>query len=136
VYRQLTHDHDQEARGRNRSSTGASVCPPDSSKGTGHWDAFCGSAVSQTELVCFRWNEGTTPERVDEVAAALRELPGLIPEIRSFKCGPDVGVNAGNWDFAVVAEFDSIDDQTIYPDHPEHQRVITDLVAPIRAAVQ
>jgi hypothetical protein len=84
-------------------------------------------------VVCFRWNEGTTPGQVGEVAAALRELPGLIPEIRSFKCGPDVGVNAGDWDFAVVAEFDSIDDQTSYRDHPEHQRVITDLVAPIRA---
>jgi hypothetical protein len=35
----------------------------------------------------------------------------------------------GNWDFAVVAGFDSIDDQTIYRDHPEHQRVITDLSA-------
>ena len=67
------------------------------------------------------------------MTAALRELPGLIPEIRSFKWGPDVGVNAGSWDFAVVAEFDSIDDQTIYGDHPEHQRVITDLIAPIRA---
>jgi iron complex transport system substrate-binding protein len=39
---------------------------------------------------------------VDEVAAVLRGLPGLISEIRSFKCGPDVGVNAGNWDFAVI----------------------------------
>jgi hypothetical protein len=33
----------------------------------------------------------------------------------------------------VVAEFDPVDDQTIYRDHPEHQRVITDLIAPIRA---
>jgi hypothetical protein len=49
--------------------------------------------------------------------AALCQLPGLIPEIRSFKCGPDVGVNPGNWDFAVAAEFDSIDDQTVYRDH-------------------
>jgi hypothetical protein len=69
----------------------------------------------------------------DEVAAALRELQELIPEIRSFKCGPDVGVNPGDWDFAVVAALDSIDDPTIYLDHPEHQRVITDLIAPIRA---
>jgi hypothetical protein len=84
-------------------------------------------------VVMFRWNEGTAPQQVDEVAAALRELPGLIPEIRSFRCGPDVGVNAGNWDFAVVAEFDNIDDQTVYRDHPEHQRVIADLITPIRA---
>jgi hypothetical protein len=26
-----------------------------------------------------------------------------------------------------------LDDQTIYRDHPEHQPVITDLIAPIRA---
>jgi len=39
----------------------------------------------------------------DEVTAALRELSGLTPEIRSFKCGPDVGVNPGDWDFAVAA---------------------------------
>jgi Stress responsive A/B Barrel Domain len=30
-------------------------------------------------------------------------------------------------------DFDSTDDQTIYRDHPVHQRVITDLIAPIRA---
>ena len=77
--------------------------------------------------------EGTTPAQVDEVDAALCELPGLIPEIRSFKFRPDLGVNAGNWDSAVVADFNSIDDQTIYSDHLEHQRVITDLIAPIRA---
>jgi hypothetical protein len=53
-------------------------------------------------VVCFRWKEGTTPEQVDEVAAAPREFPGLIPEIRSFKCRPDLGVHARNWDLAVV----------------------------------
>jgi hypothetical protein len=66
-------------------------------------------------VVCFRWKEGMTPEPV------------------AFKFGPDMGVNAGNWDSAVVADFDSIDDQTINSAHLEHQRVITDLIAPIRA---
>src|SRR5262245_6017440 len=74
-------------------------------------------------VLCFRWNEGTTTEQVDELAAALRALPSKIPEIRSFTCGPDVGVNEGNWHFAVVAEFDDIADQTTYRDHPEHVRV-------------
>jgi hypothetical protein len=84
-------------------------------------------------VVCFRWNEGTTRDQVEEVAAALRALPDAIPEIRSFRCGSDVGVNEGNWDFAVVAEFDDIADQTTYRDHPAHQRVIAELIAPIRA---
>jgi hypothetical protein len=84
-------------------------------------------------VVCFRWNEGTTGQQVDELTAALRALPAEIPEIRAFRCGTDLGVNAGNWDFAVVADFDSIEDQTTYRDHPAHQRVIAELIAPIRA---
>ena len=73
------------------------------------------------------------PNRWTRWPLCCASSPGLVPEIRWFKCGPDIGVSAGNWDFAVVAEFHSMDDQTIYRDHPEHQRVITDLVAPIRA---
>jgi hypothetical protein len=85
-------------------------------------------------VVCFQWKEGTMREQeVDEVATAQRELLGPFPEVRSFKCGLDLGVNAGDRDFAMVAEFDSIDDQTIYRDYPPHQRVITDLIVPIRA---
>lgn len=78
--------------------------------------------------------EGTTPEPVDEVAAALRELPGLVPgkSARS-SLGPTWPASRGDWDFAVIADFDLINGQTIYRDHPEHQRVITDLVAAIRA---
>jgi hypothetical protein len=84
-------------------------------------------------VVMFRWIEGATPDQIQAVADALRALPGKIPEIRSFACGPDVGINAGNWDFAVVAEFDTIEDQTIYRDHPDHVAVIDTELAAIRA---
>jgi hypothetical protein len=84
-------------------------------------------------VVLFRWNDGTTQQQVDDLAAHLRALPSKIPEIRSFRCGPDVGINEGNWQFAVVAEFDTIADQTIYRDHPAHQWVIDEKIAPIRA---
>jgi hypothetical protein len=84
-------------------------------------------------VVLFRFNEGTTADQIEDLAASLRALPGQIPEIRSFRCGPDVGVNDGNWEFAVVAEFDSIEDQTTYRDHPAHVKVIDEKIAPIRA---
>jgi len=84
-------------------------------------------------VVAFRWIPEATPAQIDAVTAALRALPGKIPEIRSFRCGPDVGVNDGNWDYAVVAEFDSLEDQTIYRDHPEHRAVIDNELAAIRA---
>lgn len=92
-----------------------------------------------THVIAFCWIPGTTPEQVEAVAAALRALPAQIPELRSYKVGPDAGAADGNWDFAVVAEFDDEDGWRAYAQHPAHQRVVHDLVGPIRgerAAVQ
>jgi hypothetical protein len=44
-----------------------------------------------------------------------------------------------NFDFVVVAEFDSADDWKIYDTHPEHNRVRKEVLGPFiaeRAAVQ
>jgi hypothetical protein len=90
-------------------------------------------------VVMFRWSEGTTDDDVTAMAAALSKLPDAIPELRGYHHGPDARVNEGNWDYVVVADCDSVDDYLVYRDHPAHQRVIADHIAPIRkerAAVQ
>ncbi|GAA4526056.1 MULTISPECIES: Dabb family protein [Nonomuraea] len=90
-------------------------------------------------VVLFTWSPEATEEQKAAVAAELRELPGQIPEIRSYLLGPDAGINPGNHDFAVVADFDSEDDYRAYRDHPRHQAVIAEHIKPIlatRAAVQ
>jgi hypothetical protein len=84
-------------------------------------------------VVAFRWIPEATDEQVDALTAALQRLPARIPEVRSFACGPDIGVNEGNWDYAIVAEFDSVEDHTVYRDHPDHRAVIDTEVAAIRA---
>ena len=58
-------------------------------------------------VVLFTWQEGTTQQQVEKVAAELRALPGIISEVRAYHVGPDVGINPGNADFAVVADFDA-----------------------------
>jgi hypothetical protein len=48
-------------------------------------------------------------------------------------------VNSGNYEFAVVADFATLDDYLVYRDHPDHKQVIVDLIVPNiadRAAVQ
>ena len=63
----------------------------------------------------------------------------MIGTIRGFHIGPDAGVNTGNADFAVVAEFDDEAGYLVYRDDPEHRRIITEYLRPIlagRAAVQ
>ena len=61
-----------------------------------------------THIACFRWVEGTGPDDVAAVIAALRELPALVPGIRDYRCGADAGLAEGNYDFAVVASFDDL----------------------------
>ncbi|WP_326645589.1 Dabb family protein [Streptosporangium sp. NBC_01755] len=90
-------------------------------------------------VVLFTWAQEATDEQRARVATELGKLPGAITEIRSYTLGADAGVNAGNHHFAVVADFDSVDDYLVYRDHPLHQAVITEHIKPIvasRAAIQ
>jgi len=89
--------------------------------------------------VMFRWTPETTAEDVAAIEAGLRELPGEIAELRAYSFGGDAGLNDGNFDFAVVADFDDVAGYLVYRDHPSHRGVITELIAghiADRAAVQ
>ncbi|MGW3352340.1 Dabb family protein [Nonomuraea rubra] len=90
-------------------------------------------------IVLFTWTETATAEQKAAVTAELRKLPDLIPQLRSYTVGADAGINQGNHEYAVVADFDDTDDYLVYRDHPDHQKVIADYIRPIlatRAAVQ
>jgi hypothetical protein len=90
-------------------------------------------------VVLFRWDPVSSEAAKDAVASALGELPGAIPTIRAYHFGADVGINSGNFDYAVVADFDDEAGYVAYRDHPAHRAVIADRIAPIvaeRAAVQ
>jgi hypothetical protein len=90
-------------------------------------------------VVLFRFRPEVTPSQVADVRTGLGELPGRIPEIRAYHFGGDAGVNPGNFDMAVTGDFDSVEDYLTYRDHPDHQRVVKELLTPLvaeRAAVQ
>ncbi len=90
-------------------------------------------------VVLFTWMPEATEDQKQAVVAEVRKLPGLIPEVRRFELGPDMGVNLGNFNFALVADFDDRDGYVAYRDHPAHRAVIDRHITPIvarRAAVQ
>lgn len=90
-------------------------------------------------VVCFTWADDASPEAITATESALRALPGLIPEVRAFSLGPDLGLAPGTSDLALVADFDDAEAWQRYQDHPAHQRVVVEHVRPIlaaRAAVQ
>ena len=90
-------------------------------------------------VVVFTWTDGMTPELEDSFAAELRALAPTLPGLRGYHCGQDTGLNEGNFDFAVVADFEDAESYLAYRDDPAHQAIIAKYSGPntkSRAAVQ
>jgi hypothetical protein len=90
-------------------------------------------------VVVFRFHPGTAPDAVEALRSALADFAPGLPEVLTYDVGSDLGVNPASWDFAVSATFADEAGYLAYRDHPEHQRIIRELVEPIvaeRASVQ
>ncbi len=90
-------------------------------------------------IALFRWNESVTDAQLADMAAALDALPRAIPDIVTYRHGGDLALGPANFQYAITADFASVDDFTTYRDHPEHQRFIADHITgrvAERAAVQ
>jgi hypothetical protein len=90
-------------------------------------------------VVLLEFDDATSDDHIEQVAAQLREFPALMPVLRSYLVGRDLGLAPGNAHLAVVAEFDDIEGYITYRDHPTHRRVIDEMIVPhlrTRSAVQ
>jgi hypothetical protein len=85
-------------------------------------------------IALLTFTDATTDDQIEAIERALSSLPGVIPELQAYAIGRDLGINAGNATFAVVADCATIDDYLVYRDHPEHRRIITELITPALAA--
>jgi Stress responsive A/B Barrel Domain len=85
-------------------------------------------------VVLFTWKPEATQEQKDRVLTELRTLPPLMAGMRAFHAGPDAGLVAGNFDFAVVSDFDDAESYLAYRGHPAHRAVIDERIAPIMAS--
>jgi hypothetical protein len=84
-------------------------------------------------IVLLAWKQEATPGQKAEAAARLASLPTLVPTIRAFASGADIGVIEGNYDFAVTADFDDAAGYLAYRDDPRHREIVAEYIAPIRA---
>jgi hypothetical protein len=92
--------------------------------------------IRHVSLLQFR--PDATDAQVDAIADALATLPGHL-KLAAYAFGRDLAINEGNYDFAVVADCETIDDYLAYRDDAEHQRILAELIRPIlasRVAVQ
>ena len=84
-------------------------------------------------VALFSWIAEATPEQKQQVEIELRALPPLMTGLRAFKAGHDAGIADGNYDFAVVGDFDDAASYLAYRDHPAHRAVIEQTTGPITA---
>jgi Stress responsive A/B Barrel Domain len=90
-------------------------------------------------VVVFAWVPEATDQQKQRVADELRKLPPLMTGLRAYHFGPDAGIIDGNFDFAVVADFDDAESYLAYRDHPAHRAAVDQVIRPIvrqRAAIQ
>jgi hypothetical protein len=89
-------------------------------------------------VAVFTWREGTTREDIARVEAALAQMPAAVPALREYRFGPNLGLRPGTADFAVVAVIEQAE-LPRYLDHPEHQRIVREVISPLlatRTAIQ
>ena len=90
-------------------------------------------------VVLVRFADDMTDKQKAALRDGLARLPDVIPDIRSYRFGHDIGINEGNFDFVVTADFDNAEGYLTYRDHPDHQKLVKELLGPFvakRAAVQ
>jgi hypothetical protein len=90
-------------------------------------------------VALFTWDDEMTGEMEEQLATELTALAPKLAGLRSYHCGPDAGLVEGNFDFAVVADFDDAETYLAYRSNAEHHEIISRLSGPhakSRAAIQ
>jgi hypothetical protein len=83
--------------------------------------------IRHTVLLTFA---GVDDALIQRVIDELREMPSLIPEIRAYTVGRDLGLAEGTATVVVSGDFASVADYRTYAGHPEHVRVLDDHIRP------
>lgn len=81
-------------------------------------------------VVNLRFHSDTPDGQVDRVVDLLRTLPPVVPSIRHYEVGRDLGLADDNADIVVTGHFDDVDGYQEYSGHPAHRRIIEDDILP------
>ena len=82
-------------------------------------------------VVLLNWNSGVTEETILTVTNGFADLAKKIDEIKSYSFGPNMDLDGSNYQYALVAKFESLDDFNIYTVHPAHQHFMDSITSPI-----
>ena len=80
-----------------------------------------------------RFNNDATDQQKQALYEGLATMPKVMPFIRRYEFGPDLGHGPDNPDMALIADFDNEEDWREYSAHPDHLDLINNLARPITA---
>jgi hypothetical protein len=83
-------------------------------------------------IVLLTLRSDAPPGAAPAIVEALRGLPAVVPSIRDYQAGVDLGIGPGNATVAATATFDDAAGYLEYRDHPEHRAVIERYITPFR----
>jgi hypothetical protein len=98
---------------------------------------YKGAMIRHIVLLTLR--SDAPPDAASTIVEALRALTGVVPSIRDYQAGVDLGMVSGNATVAATSTFDDYDGYLEYRDHPAHRAVIERYIDPVResrAAIQ
>jgi len=81
----------------------------------------------------FRLKEDAPEGTLESLSEGLSVLAQSISAISSYSYGRDLGLREGNYDFAVVADFENAEALASYAKHPAHLAFIQDQLTPVVA---
>lgn len=90
-------------------------------------------------IAMFRLKDDAPEGTLESLSLELARLAESISEISTYTYGQDLGLRDGNFDFAVVADFENAAAFSGYVNHPDHQAFIQDHLTPVvteRVALQ
>ncbi len=101
-----------------------------------HWGTFSPKQPQKTltHVVMMRLHE-PTPDNISLMKNRLLALQATIPQILSIEVGANIVPSDRAYDLALITRFASLEAMQEYQVHPDHQRVLSEVIRPLTSSV-
>jgi len=72
------------------------------------------------QITLIRFKSDTVEADIREMNSGFLQLRNVVPGIKRFEFGPDLELEDATLDYALVIDFDSVNDWKSYRAHPDH----------------
>lgn len=86
-------------------------------------------------IVLFKWKDTATPKQIKAVMEGLNGLKDKIPGIVDLSCGKNFTDRGQGFEYGLVVRFRDRAALEAYQPHPEHQKIVQNLIQPILAGI-